>query len=87
MSEAKFTKGEWMVYGDWAIKRKGTTEILASFEERGFNNQEGFANAHLMAAAPEMYEAIKQCRKFYHKNGLEDLRDELDKLLAKARGE
>ena len=83
MSEAKFTKGEWIVYGDWAIKRKGTTEILASFEERGFNNQEGFANAHLIAVAPEMYAMLENI----HKNCRLPLERDLVNLLEKARGE
>lgn len=88
MSKAKFTKGEWSVYGDWAIKRKGTTEILASFEERGFNNQEGFANAHLIAAAPEMYDLLERLTSYDNcKKDIIHLLGEADNLLAKARGE
>lgn len=85
MSKAKFTKGEWSVYGDWAIKRKGTTEILASFEERGFNNQEGFANAHLIAAAPEMYAMLKDIAERYPNS--RHIYEPINNLLAKARGE
>ena len=78
----KFTQGEWCLFGDWAVKRKGTTEILFSFEERGFNNQEGFANAHLIAAAPDMYALLKQ----WFDDGYMK-RSDVEKLLSKARGE
>ena len=70
---AKFTKGPWKImeasnYDGFAIAPKNTLPTLASVERCGagriqincFNfPADAEANAHLIAAAPEMYEALK----------------------------
>lgn len=62
MSEAKFTKAPWKVSGDWMIV-DSTERLIAQFEQlndelSNGNTKESFANAALIAAAPEMYEML-----------------------------
>jgi len=62
---SKFTGGEWEVFGDWGIRAKKSDRQLcentchATFEYDRPNTTEGFANAHLIAAAPSMYKEIE----------------------------
>lgn len=94
--KTKFTKGEWSIFGDWGICKNGReTELIATFEPRGVGQKEGFANAHLIASAPEMYEMLERQSKLMgfldaqtHANiELDAVKRAIDKLLAKARGE
>lgn len=93
--ETKFTKGKWSIFGDWGICKNGwETELIATFEPRGVGQKEGFANAHLMAAAPEMYEMLDTMSTFRNSYSADELiqyfldnSDDIDRLLAKARGE
>ncbi|MBX2848943.1 MAG: hypothetical protein KTR16_11525 [Acidiferrobacterales bacterium] len=75
MSEAKFTKGEWV-----ASEGVGGGAIVyipnGGFDISGI--PDAIFNAHLIAAAPEMYEFIET-----HMGGYPEAED----LLAKARGE
>lgn len=66
MSESKFTPGQWLVNadrqiggcnGDIAITLLSGTIVAVAFARR--NPDEALANAHLIAAAPELYEALK----------------------------
>lgn len=110
MSEAKFTKGEWQLEeadfdGEFLLTTQqrmdnSQVEILTiDTSYLGDIGQEQKANAHLIAAAPEMYDEI-ECDI----NGLIKLLQSLDRysndylfysselerkqqLLAKARGE
>jgi hypothetical protein len=64
MSEAKFTPGPWLAekIGKWGVYSDDATGSIVAqcggfkFAPRPEVEQE--ANAHLIAAAPEMYEAI-----------------------------
>ena len=114
MTEAKFTKGKWFIEKDaswnddcWAIsvKRDYDDSVHHCFAEVTYkmeheeSNPELEANAHLIAAAPEMYEMLKKMQAvMYHlsnEQGLIDskrdaCRDDfstINGLLAKARGE
>ena len=75
MGEAKFTPGPWVtkqaisadnVGGfDWCVTQVGDTKIIAEVFQR-VGGVQGFwddrpveANAHLIAAAPNLYEALK----------------------------
>ena len=86
---AKFTKGPWSVKGDWMIV-DSTERLIAQFEPlndeiSNGNTPESFANAALIACAPEMYGLLS---KLQIEGGLGTARHrEIDRLLAKARGE
>lgn len=99
--ETKFTKGPWKTYGDWGIQpasAKKDEKIFAQFShdaECG-NTVEGFANAHLIEAAPEMYEALRLARKCvghqlvdlnHDGNTMISIREIIDAVMDKARGE
>lgn len=91
MSEAKFTKAPWKIQDDGygligVLFRKGYGVLV------GHKDNESISNAHLIAAAPEMYEYIDGLYKTIGLNGGVIELDEYDfdilgKLLAKARGE
>jgi len=90
MSQAKFTKGLWKVHGDWMII-DSTERLIAQFEPlnddiSNGNTAESFANAYLIAAAPEMYDFIEYVAKAHLKEGTQVHSDAM-RLLAKARGE
>jgi len=85
MSEAKFTKAPWKIQDDGygligVLFRKGYGVLV------GHKDNESISNAHLIAAAPEMYEMLEHI--LLEPYGREYLSDErIEKLLAKARGE
>ncbi len=97
MSEAKFTKGEWIyVEGDGfgreiAITTKSRISKRKSFicEKDiyfdGHHGDEQVANMHLIVTAPEMYEMLESLREDY---GLgSKVGKDIGLLLSKARGE
>lgn len=59
MSEAKFTKGKWVVgeLGDVFVEKESMSTVVASV----LLDTDDFYNAHLIAAAPELYEALELC--------------------------
>ena len=60
----KFTKGPWQVWGDWAIKDCTPAEnLIGTFEPIGHSVNVAFDNAHLIAAAPDMYAMIDSLAK------------------------
>lgn len=66
--ETKFTKGPWKLYGDWGVQpvsAKGDEKIFAQFSHDAEcdNKLEGFANAHLIKSAPDLFEALLLARK------------------------
>lgn len=103
MSEEKFTKGEWFVMKNVA----GSLEVettsneylcisIATDDADCTNGPITLANAHLIAAAPEMYKLLQQfipCDEdgngnFLYNDGEDDPIGQLvEPLLAKARGE
>lgn len=110
MSEAKFTKGEWVINKDcwvgcsWGIDMGShhcAATVVTCFEGGGddqLTRSKLESNAHLIAAAPEMYEEIeneieflRELRSEAHTPYMAELFDNriADKvnLLAKARGE
>ena len=91
--EAKFTKGEWSISVDcWAdghVSIDGfehsAIAVVVSEMDDGSKKEELSANAHLIAAAPEMYKALVQIQI---EGGLSVARHKsITGLLAKARGE
>ena len=70
-SEARFTPGPWKA--KWSRYRDGTfivqagmpsNRVLASFDGDGDGpDDQSIADARLIAAAPEMFEALRHCQK------------------------
>ncbi len=93
MTEAKFTKGPWTEYlGASNIVEVHNSDGLEVVNWQGFDGNGNFsnqtveANAYLIAAAPEMYEMLKQianAREIKFDGSASQIWD----LLAKARGE
>lgn len=68
MSKENFTKGPWMIAPEsgtfvYALGPQGTNvfwcDVQAAGKERA-SSKECAANTHLIAAAPELYEALEQ---------------------------
>jgi len=72
---AKHTPGPWRVYSGWVHpcfdhpNPQGTNDSTAICETLGPDKN---ANAHLIAAAPEMYEALEFCLWFINEWTLQD---------------
>jgi hypothetical protein len=82
MSETKFTEGEWKVSG-FSVSCKGAGYIAKALEVF-MCKSERKANSHLIAAAPKMYAMLEELSG-YDENQMH--KQEIDKLLAEARGE
>lgn len=87
-NEAKWTPGPWVVFGAWGIQDQNN-RLIAQFEplndDGNGNSEESFANAHLIAAAPELYEALIRVQQ---EGGMGiGLHRQIDRVMAKARGE
>ena len=68
MSEAKHTPGPWIVDTDYIIQDGGTSdENTISIVG---DQEEWKANAHLIAAAPEMLDALEAAKQFIQ-NGIQ----------------
>lgn len=62
MSEFKGTPGLWFVSECWDVESKVTGNMIAAVA--GFEqSDEDRANARLIAAAPELLEALQACEK------------------------
>ena len=92
----KFTKGEWSVkpIGELSFNVCVLSKGVSVYSSVKAVNDTKY-DAALIAAAPEMYEmlvSIRQCLGFRYTNNelvdtMNERSDELDDLLAKARGE
>jgi hypothetical protein len=80
MSEAKFTKGHWKrcYHANGCQYVSADTGLNGCYSVASLHGPDDVANAHLIAAAPEMYEFIKTYMGGH---------PEAEELLAKARGE
>lgn len=102
MSEAKFTKGPWRILpeecGKDYIRIRGTVigerykvanVVTPTYEGvHEMELDETRANANLIAAAPEMYEMLQAVNEWHILQGeIGPFQVEIDRLLAKARGE
>lgn len=93
MNMPKFTPGPWsLLFNDKTkvvLEQQGVAVFVAD-TYAGFtkSEEEQKANAALIAAAPEMYEGLKEIRDVMEKDGRFCRTVEaIDKLLKKARGE
>lgn len=86
MSEAKFTKGEWR-----AIEGFGSDYGVQIGNDGGFKFHHEMANAeanaHLIAAAPELYAMLEKLSGQLTDINAHRAADEVESLLSKARGE
>ena len=88
MREAKFSEGPWQ----WEHDNE-TASTISVFNFNGVEicRLQSETNAHLIAAAPEMYAALEQCIKALPIANETELQDEARlaayEALAKARGE
>lgn len=104
MTDTKFTPGPWRVGDDDSLQQNGDLPILRdktlialTYSRRPLQSggeEETRANAHLIAAAPELYAALKEARYelsvINAEGGMGDYSEQLSKFestLAKARGE
>lgn len=78
--ETKYTNGPWVV-NDVSV-RKEDGSLLALVYSNGDGSMN--ANAHLIAAAPDLYEALDKCIGYVESD---IIRRKALKALAKARGE
>lgn len=99
MSGPKFTTGPWHVeivrYECYVCNEVGLHVL--TFDGSHFDTDSDIANAHLIAAAPEMYEALEeilsdldtfpQVAPGVDHPEVFDLKQKIRKLLRKARGE
>lgn len=59
---SKFTKGPWIVGGKYTVRTtKSSSDWICRMRDEHYkhSDEEDEANAHLIAAAPDMYEALK----------------------------
>ena len=90
MSELKATLGPWVNVGGWVDAEKGG--IICSLSAVDMKDEAtSDANAHLIAAAPELYEALDMLMDASGPGDsaqlLAEERENIIGLLAKARGE
>jgi len=81
MSETKFTPGPWFAdFVDYAAVIDADDNIVCVCEPENCK-----ANTHLIAAAPDMYKTLEWLLHIHSIPGI--ARGEIQKALAKARGE
>jgi hypothetical protein len=89
--ETKFTKGKWdAVIDEWQSFINSDDGLIAELGFSHVTHQTAVSNAHLIAAAPEMYQALEQIMTTLSSDGFgcfDNTCSEIGKLLAKARGE
>lgn len=102
MSNPKHTPGPWSVNTDrWSVNLNGclTATLDCAKGQDGAINREVWANAHLIAAAPDMFTLIQDISHWYESNGIPlsgdsiglseadvSVRDLLKQAIAKATG-
>lgn len=85
MSEPTFTLGPWNnCDGETIETKKARICIIAPLN---LTQEESDANAALIAAAPEMYEALEFSKKKFHDLYFENCCEYIESVLKKARGE
>lgn len=92
MSKEKFTQGEWVISHDndhaGEYVNVGMAQLYSNYHDKEQAAQ-NVHDAHLIAAAPDMYRMLEVISDRMHKTDQGSIEDILtiEKLLAKARGE
>ena len=93
MSKEKFTKGEWSISHDndhvGEYINVGMAQLYNSYHDTEQSEQNAH-DAHLIAAAPDMYRMLNDMAIYLKSDGngcFDNTVGVIDKLLAKARGE
>jgi len=88
MTNSTHTPGPWVIYDERAAHG---SRLIYSSSEYGVgevwdinNNGENKANAHLIAAAPELLEALEYARRFLKSEDVDTVY--IDTAIAKAKG-
>jgi hypothetical protein len=97
MNKTKFTPGPWIKRGKGTIETSGGAEVASVMDGQMLDrvdHETQEANAHLIAAAPELYEALEELHAQQNGPPLEKYKTRWEKAmrkteaaLAKARGE
>lgn len=83
----KFTSGIWGCHLDNTIRNDDCTRVICKVTPvRIIETDEDKANAHLIAAAPDMYKMLKECIQVFGEDN-DYMVEEIEGLLAKARGD
>ena len=86
---AQFTPGPWDCDNDWAVGKRainGSLDLIANLSYSCFQEAKQ-ADAHLIAAAPAMYEALLTMRTYLEQvQGKDDEWDIVNAALAQAEG-
>ena len=64
----EYTK-DWVQKGDFVFSGEKPPRLIASIGTMNFGRKERLANAHLIAAAPDLYEALKGLAIAYNVDG------------------
>ena len=93
--QPKWTKGPWpikptgdfkrIVIGDGLVDGPGGYEVAEVYSD-DCDRDEAMANAHLIAAAPDLYAALEMAQLWLSVDGRFDMQG-INAALAKARGE
>ena len=88
-NKTQFTPGPWDCDNDWAVGKRainGSLDLIANLSYSCFQEAKQ-ADAHLIAAAPAMYEALLTMRTYLEQvQGKDDEWDIVNAALAQAEG-
>ena len=96
MSNKKFTPGPWHAHDGWGeqdyvyykTQNQTASNIICKVFTRPKTNKRGCPDAHLIAAAPDMYKELERLSTLFRKNAIYlDEREKIETILRKARGE
>ena len=88
MNDTKWTSGQWYRYSHWFIGTKDADgEVQYSIGRVWPDDTEAEANAHLIAAAPELYEALRDAGSWLDPKAPVAIHEAASAALARARGE
>lgn len=83
---AQHTPGPWKTNGDPYVSTGDGKHSIAFTDCRGISDAEAKANARLIAAAPDLLEALKDCRRALEVSGHTGELAIVDAAIAKVEG-